>query len=267
MVAINATEESTARGSCRSSRIVLRGLTILEHLAESRDGLSVAQIADRVGLHRSSVYRYLSSLMEQEYVVKTSDGCYELGPRVLELATIVLERIDLRQVARPALIRLCEETSATVHLSQLNGTEVVYLDKVETSRTLPLHSRIGGRAPSYCTGVGKALLAHLHPEQLEQVLVRTELKRYTENTIVDPAALREELAAVHAAGHAVDRGEHEEDISCVAAPVFDYKGEVVVAISVTDIKRRMNGNEDWYAQRVRQVASEISHRLGYRGRK
>ncbi len=205
--------------------------------------------------------------MEQEYVVRSDDSCYELGPRVLELATIVLERTDVRQLARSALIRLCEETEATVHLSQLNGSEVVYLDKVETSRTLPLHSRIGGRAPSYCTGVGKALLAHLHPEQLELILARLELNAFTDNTIVERGQLRRELASIRDVGYAVDSGEHEEGIHCVAAPVFDYKGEVVVAISVTDIKRKIQGNEDWYARMVKRAADEISHRLGYRGRK
>jgi len=267
MVAKNATPQADDRGSGRASRIVLRGLTILEHLANSRDGLSVAQLASLIGLHRSSVYRYLSALMEQGYVVRSEEGCYALGPRVLELATIVLERIDVRQVARAALIRLCEETEATVHLSQLNGSEVVYLDKVESSRTLPLHSRIGGRAPSYCTGVGKALLAHLHPERLERILGRLELTALTDNTIVAPEELRRELSKVRNAGYAVDRGEHEEGIHCVAAPVFDYKGDVVVAVSATDIKRKIQGNEDWYARMVQRTAEDVSQRLGYRGRK
>jgi len=249
-----------------ASRILSKGLRLLEALAEHPDGIRPPGIASELGLHRSSVYRYLNPLVEMGFAEKRGDGSYELGRRVLELATLHLERIDLRSIARATLIRLCEETSATVHLCQLDGPEVVYLDKVETARTLPLYSRIGGRAPAFCTGVGKALLAFLHPERQAQVLEQVEFRPYTKNTIRSASDLRKELARIRERGYAVDRGEHEEGVYCVAAPIFDYSGEPVGSISATDLGRKVARDEPRYRDPVLRASASISRRLGFRGK-
>lgn len=248
----------------QASRILSKGLSLLEALAEHPNGMGLKMVAETMGLHRSSVYRYLNPLIDKGFVEKRSDGSYELGPRVLELATLHLERIDLRSIARSTLIALCEQTSATVHMCQLDGPEVIYLDKLETPRTLPLYSRIGGRAPAFCTGVGKALLAFLHPERLDQILAQTEFHPYTANTLPDERALRDQLSRIKLQGYAVDYGEHEENVYCVAAPVLDYAGEVVVSISVTDLQRKIAGDEARYREPLLQACASISHKLGFR---
>jgi len=245
--------------------VLRRGLELLELIAKSRRGLSVAEIEVAVPLHRSSIYRYLNTLVSCGYLERAKEGRYRLGPKVLELAGLALDHLDIREVAHPLLIELSEAADATVHLCRLDGTEVVYLDKVETHRSLPLYSRIGGRAPAYCTGVGKALLAFLPPERLKSILEQIQFKKITTNTIVDRNKLLAELAATRQRGYAVDRGEHEEGIYCVAAPVFDLYGEPIASVSVTDIARKIKGKEDWYAQKVMTVAKSISRALGQEG--
>jgi len=249
-----------------SSRILFRGLAVLELLGVSREGLPATEIAIEMGLHRSSIYRYLSVLVDSGYIIKTAEGRYVLGPRILELASLALDRIDLRNLAHSTLVSLCDETEATVHLCRLDGVEVIYLDKIETSKTLPLYSRIGARAPAYCTGVGKALLAYLQPDQLNRVIAETELRKHTEQTITDLDRLRASLAQIYEQGFAVDRGEHEEGIYCIAVPVFDFSGDAVAAISVTDLRRMLEGNEEYYRDKALKAAAEISDMMGFRAK-
>jgi IclR family transcriptional regulator, KDG regulon repressor len=246
-----------------SSRILIRGLALLEMLAQEPTGYSAVEIADRMGLHRTSIYRYLNVLSDAGYITKAPSGRYVLGPKLLELANLSLQRSDLRTVAHPPLVELCSRTGGTVHLCRLDEAEVVYLDKVETSRSLPLYSRIGGRAPAYCTGVGKVLLAYLHPEQLERALRKTSFVAYTEATIIDASALRRRLRQIAEQGYALDCGEHEEGIHCVAVPIFDLASEVVASISVTDLRRKIEGRETHYLQHAQQAALVISRSLGY----
>ena len=260
MVSIFKTEE--AEGEPCASRVLCRALKLLELIARSRQGLRVVEIEHVVPLHRSSIYRYLNTFVSTRYLEKDKEGRYRLGPKVMELAGLALENLDIREVAHPLLIELSEAMDATVHLCRLDGTEVIYLDKVETHRSLPLYSRIGSRAPAYCTGVGKALLAFLPPERLKRTLARTRFRRFTANTIIGREELLAELSAVRERGYAVDRGEHEEGIYCVAAPIFDLYGEPIASISITDLARKIEGNEECYAREVLRVAQAISRSLG-----
>ena len=244
------------------SRILERGLEILEHVARSRNGLSADELATAVGLHRSSVYRYLNSLSEKRYLRKTSQGVFTCGPGVLELAGVVLERMELRSVAKPFLVELCERTNATVHLCRLDGPDVVYLDKIETERSLPIHSRIGGRAPAYCTGVGKALLGFSSPERVTRVLAQTSFQAFTPNTVRDVGSLRQQLLEARERGYALDQGEHEEGIHCVAVPVFDFYGQPIAAVSVTDVPRRIGGRIRELVRQLERAAGQISSELG-----
>lgn len=246
------------------SQVLSRGLEILDLLVHSREGLSADQLAIQLGLHRSSMYRYLNTLTATGYAERSSGGAFRCGSKILDLASFVLEKIDLRNIARPFLSALCERTQATVHLCRLHGSEVVYLDKIETERSLPIYSRVGGRAPAYCTGVGKALLSFVSPERLKRILAQTEFRRYTPKTLCGAEELCRELEDVRIKGYALDVGEHEEGIHCVAVPIFDFYGEPVAAISVTDVPRRIIERADELAGELRDVAEQISFHLGQR---
>jgi len=246
-----------------SSEVFRRGLELFESVAKSRHGMSIEELAKARGMHRSSVYRYVGPLLQAGYVQKGEDGRFHLGPKILELSSLALEKLDVRNIAHPLLIQLSEATNATVHLARLDGSEVVYLDKVETHRSLPIVSRIGSRAPVYCTGLGKAVLAFLPAERLNGVVSQLHFKRFTKNTIASVKELLKDLSLVREQGYALDNEEHEENISCVAFPVFDLYEEPIAAVSVTAVAREINGKRSWYIEQLKQVAEGLSRTFGH----
>jgi len=248
--------------SSDTSAVLERGLRVLESVVQSREGQSISELALLVQLHRSSVYRYVNTLQRAGLIRKGNDDRYRAGSRLLELSGLALEQFDIRTLIHPHLIDLSENTNATAHLCQLEGLGVVYIDKVSTSRSLPLYSRIGGRAPLHCTGVGKALLAFQNERRAKHLIGRLSLEAYTARTITDRQRLWEELANARKLGYAIDRGEHEEGIWCVAVPIWDHARQVIASVSVTDSARKLDGQVDWYLQHLQTAARAIDGQLG-----
>ncbi|MCK4600367.1 IclR family transcriptional regulator [Candidatus Bipolaricaulota bacterium] len=248
-----------------NAKILEKGLKLLEELAQSAEGLTVVELADRIGVHKTSVYRYINSLLDMGYIQSDGDGHYHLGNKILELGSQLLRRMPLRETAHPFLVELNDDTRMTVHLCVLDRQDVVYIDKIESHRTLPIMSRIGSRAPAYCTGVGKALLSGLPTDQVVSLLREATLERRTPNTITDPLQLLEEIKTTAERGYAIDNGEHEEGIKCFAAPIKEYGGDVVGAVSLTGLKREFDSSEESEKMiaTVTKTATEISRALGY----
>jgi len=247
------------------AKILAKGLNLLEVLAQSAEGMTAIELADSVGAHKTTVYRYLNTLLQAGYIQTNGDGSYHLGNKILELSSQLLRRMPLRETAHPFLVKLSAETQKTVHLCVLDRQDVVYIDKIESHSTLPIMSRIGSRAPVYCTGVGKALLSGLPTDQVVSLLREVTLERRTPNTITDPMQLLEELKVTAERGYAIDNGEHEEGIKCLAATIRGYGAETVGAISITGLKREFE-EEATINQAVTvltRTATEISRALGY----
>jgi DNA-binding IclR family transcriptional regulator len=241
---------------------VTRALEILKSLATGP--LRVQDIVDRLGVHKSTASRLLATLRQHGFVRLNNRREYELGYAVFELAHALREMLDVRTVARPHLEALWEIIGETIHLAVLDGTEIVYLDKIDSRHPVRMYSRVGKRASSYCTGVGKAILAYLPPKELEQTLKAISFKRFTERTITDPMQLAEELAQVRSCGIAWDRGEHEPEIYCIGAPIFDFSDQVVAGISISVTTSR-NPVEvlDGYKELLSKTAQAVSRDLGY----
>ncbi|WP_324715865.1 IclR family transcriptional regulator [Carboxydochorda subterranea] len=242
-----------------------RAFQLLDALARSDAGVS--ELARTTGLHKATVHRLLRTLRELGLVEVGPDGTrYRLGLRLLELGGRVLARLDLRDVARPYLMELRDRTRLTVHMAILNGTEVVYIEKLDSPANLRMASFVGTRNPAYCTALGKAILAALPEGELESVLAMTRLLPRTPNTITSRGALREELAAARARGYAIDNVENEEGIRCVGAPVYGHTGRVVASISVSGpiFSVTMEGIDE-LGQLVGDTAQQISRALGYPG--
>lgn len=246
------------------AKILERGLKVLEVLAQGPKSKTVAEVAETIGAHKTSVYRYLNTLLAMGYVKKDGNG-YCLGNKILELGGQMLQRMPVRETAHPFLVKLSTETQKTVHLCVLDGSKVVYLDKIESQRSLPIISRIGSRAPAYCTAVGKVLLSSLPTDRVVELLRETPLTKRTPTTITDPVKLLEELKLTRERGYAIDNGEHEEGIQCFAAPIRGYTGDIVEGISITGLVRDFL--EPQQAQEaieaVMATAAEISQALGY----
>jgi len=247
------------------AKILAKGLNLLEELAQSTDGMTAVELADSIGIHKTSVYRYLNTLLQAGYIKTNGDGRYHLGNKILELSSQLLRRMPLRETAHPFLIELSDDTQMTIHLCVLDRQDVIYIDKIESHRTLPIMSRIGSRAPAYCTGVGKALLSGLPTDQVVSLLREVTLERRTPNTTTDPIQLLEEIKLTAVRGYVIDNGEHEEGIKCFAAPVRGYGGDVVGAISITGLQREFDDSEisRKTIATIVETAMKISLALGY----
>ncbi len=247
------------------AKILAKGLNLLEKLAQSADGMSATELADSIGIHKTSVYRYLNTLLQAGYIKTNGDGLYRLGNKILELGSQLLRRMPLRETAHPFLVRLSTKTQKTVHLCVLDGTDVIYIDKVESQRSLPMMSRIGSRAPAYCTSVGKVLLSDLPTDEVVSLLSGLTLEKRTPTTITDPILLLEEVKATAERGYAIDDGEHEEGIKCFAALVRAYGGAGIGAVSMTGLKRELDDSQ--HAKRLiaalKKTVATISAELGF----
>ncbi|WP_158557918.1 IclR family transcriptional regulator [Spongiactinospora gelatinilytica] len=221
-----------------------RALLILQEIGKHSRGITLDELATRIGLPKSSLHRLLGALKHRGFAAQPeTGGPYFLGTEMLATAFRFYETMDLRTLVRPLLLRLGEEFAETVHMATLDGGEVVYLDKVEAIRSITMTSVIGGRNSAHCTGVGKALLAWTYPTD---EALRAWADRYgplgtrTRNTITNPAKLATHLDQVRQRGYALDLEENEPGVRCVAAPVFMGRSAPVAAVSVTAIKDRMS---------------------------
>jgi DNA-binding IclR family transcriptional regulator len=257
----NATEKT-------ASSTVLKALRVLNVLADlneaNPEGASVSEIARSSGEHASSVCKYLAAFQQEGLVDQDPHtDRYRIGPAALKYASIVMKHFRLREFASPYLRKLSELTGETVHLVVRRGTKVVYIDKVESPKRIRMHSEIGMHNPLYCTGVGKSLLAFSPPALVDEV-VAEGLHPFTPRTITTRERLLEELAKIRKQGYAVDDEEHEPDVFCVAAPIFDHRDEPIASISITVPKWRLNEERvAEMAKLVVEATADISRELGH----
>ena len=246
-------------------KAVNRTICLLEALAQHKE-LGLTDLAERAGMHKSTVYRFLSSLKDLGYVHQNaSNEKYSLTLKLFELGSSVLGRMEIWEQAHPILEQLAEQTRETIHLAVLDDGRLVYLGKFDSTQALrvSMSSRIGQSAPAYCTGIGKLLLAHAPPELVESILDREGLRRFTDHTITDRTLLARELETIRRQGFAFDDEEHEVGVRCVAAPVRDRQGATIAALSVSMPSVRLTDSEiPRFRELVTQAANEISRRMG-----
>jgi DNA-binding IclR family transcriptional regulator len=215
------------------SQSARRTLQLVEHLAEAGPS-RLSSIASTLELNKTTAFRFVSALVGMGWVKEDpTTRVYGLSPRVLELGSMVLDRMEIRHEVRPYLERLAELTSETAHLGVLDGLEMVYIDKVEGRQAVSMASRVGVRGACHSTALGKVLLAARPEEQWARYVDDVGLTRRTEHTFVDAKRFREELERVRNQGYAVDDVENEDGIRCVAAPIRDHTDEVAAAKSVS----------------------------------
>ncbi|MBB5158689.1 IclR family transcriptional regulator [Saccharopolyspora phatthalungensis] len=244
---------------------LLKGLRVLETLALSPTPRGVSELARELGLARSNAHRTLQTLAAAGYVrAADTAGTYECTLKLFELSSAIMDRVDVRRLATPHTQRLADVTQETVHLAALEGAAVVYLDKIESPQPVRAYSSIGGRAPAHCVASGKALLARLSHDDLAAV-VGEALVSYTDRTITDPAALRQELAEVRERGWAVNRGEWRSSVSGLAAVIFNAQDEPEAAVGVSGPTDRLLPKiESSFRDEVLKAAEGISRELGCR---
>jgi IclR family KDG regulon transcriptional repressor len=247
-------------------QVLERAFAIIDLLAEQDSSISLTNIAHKLELSKTTVLRLLSELEHHRYVERNgSDGSYHLGSKLFELGTKAVSRLDLLERARPYLQRLVGETGETSHIAILRDGQVTSLANCESPRTLRTPATVGGRSPVHCTSVGKAILAFRPDAEVEEVIRARGLKRCTKKTITTRAIFKQELARVREQGYAVDNQEFEEGLRCVAAPIWDYSGGVVAALSVTGpASRVIEKRVPEIARIVMSAGEDLSVALGFR---
>jgi len=244
---------------------LVNALSVLEVLARSdREWIGISELANQLRLNKSTVLRILATFEMQGYVEQDPKSKeFRLTLKLFELGSNALARTDLLREARPFLKKLEAATGETVHLAVLDDGEAVYVDKVEGEQAIQMYSRIGRRSPVHCTGVGKVLLAFRPDEEVAAIVARRGLRKFTANTITSMSRLLEELATIRQQGVAFDDEEHEEGIRCVAAPIYDHRGEVIASLSLTVPAFRMSREKAReMVGLVKGTADAISSRLG-----
>ncbi|WP_244483658.1 IclR family transcriptional regulator [Methylobacterium sp. Leaf91] len=240
---------------------LLKGLTVLEHLAASEAPRGVSELARALDLTKSNVHRTLQTLVAAGYVRATPGGAYECTLKLFELASSVLARVDVRQVAERFMRSLADQTQETIHLSLLDRAEVIYLHKIESPHPVRAYSSIGGRAPAYCVASGKALLAY----QEEALAHLTDpLPTYTPRTITSLDMLRRELEQVRVQGFAINRGEWREGVCGLAAIVHDAMRKPIASIGISGPSDRLDPAAlRRFSDVVVDAARGLSRALGY----
>jgi len=237
----------------------------LQYLGEAQQELSLTEICHRVRLPKTTVFRYLYTLVELGFVAHDQKtDLYRIGLRMWELGRLAGNQQRLREIALPLMQELRERFNETVNLGVLHNRAVVYLDMVESQHSLRMQAKIGSRDPVHSTSLGKAMLAFLPTDQQADYLP-IHLPAFTSRTITSFDALKQELEQTRARGFAVDYGENEEGAHCIGAPILDERDQVAAAISISAPASRLNGVlEQEVGEAVRQAAATISVRLGYR---
>lgn len=240
---------------------------LLEILSRAPQGLSLGELAEKVRLPKGTTHRLVSSLTYFDYVQQDpSNRKYKLSFKLVTLGNRLLDQIDLRTESRPFLFELARSTHETAHLVVLDNDEALYIDKIQlSSEGLRMASRTGNRVPLHCTAVGKNLLAHLPPEEIERIIAQRGLPRRTAHTITDPEQLCSHLQRVKREGYALDNEEDTEGVRCVAAPVYSMNGNIVAAISVSApaVRVTIDIARNSIKTMVMDTAKKISNQLGY----
>lgn len=250
-----------------SAPAVERSLEILEIMVQQNRSFTATEMASILGVSVNSVFRIYIELERKHYVLKDpSDSSYELTPKIYYMGTAIKERISIVASARTYMKRLFRTVNATVVLTTMNEEyQTVVVDQLVSKQPIKFVSTVGLAYETYISAMGKAMLANMSEEDIEQYLEQTELKKITENTITDKGILREELRKVREEGVAYDREESIPGLICIASPVFSAGGKMEGAIGTTGFVFLMSDEQlENDIKQIQKQARDFSESLGYR---
>ena len=249
-------------------KVLDKTFSILDILLQHGSAMHMTELSEKLGFYPSTTHRILDTLKLLGYVEQDPNTQkYQLGIKVIELGMAKLRQMDLVREATPYLKELVKLCNETVYLGILEGEEVMYLAKEESSQTLRMIFEVGKRGPLHSIALGKVLLAYLPTKERKKILQGKELPRFTEKTITDKRELEKELSKVKEQGFALDREENEKDVFCIAAPIRNYQEKVIAALSISSPIFRIDKNiQNNLKEALTKTSEEISKRLGYNGK-
>lgn len=225
---------------------------VIETLAEN-GAMGIMELSGILGYHKSTTHRLVNSLACLGYIRQDEESLkYSLSLKLLEIGSKILEQTNMASLIHPSLKKLSEQTGETVHLVRREGTEAVYIDKVESNvSSIRMVSRVGSRIPLYCSGVGKALLAGLKDGEIREIWDASQIRPLTPKTIVSFDELMKRMDTVRKNGYAVDDEENEEGVRCIAVSLPDHHKEPVYALSISAPVGRMS------EARIRELKRDV----------
>ncbi len=213
---------------------VSNAIDILELLGEYEHELSISEIVHQLSLTKSNVSKLLSNLEYFGYVeLNRYTGNYRLGVKIFQISQAYINKLNLIEVSQHSMQQLKEMLNESVYIGILNGKNIVYLDVIETDEPVRVRSRIGNVGPAYATAMGKAHLSALTDKEIDDLFGSKSFQKFTNNTIVSIEDLKEEIKIVKENGYALDSEEYEVGVCCVAAPIYDFLGKIIAAISIS----------------------------------
>lgn len=243
-------------------QVLDRAVSVLDALSHYAEPVPLKYLTADTGLHASTAFRILAALVAHGFVERTEAGNYMLGTRLLQLGHRVRAGTDVRREAHAVMEWLRDQVDESVNLTLREGDEVVYVERVTPARSIRVEQVIGSRAPLHVTAVGKLMLGEMDDAALLGYATRTGLEKYTKNTLVDMAGLREETKKDAAQGYALDNEEAELGVGCIGVVIRDGNGRVVAGLSVSaPIERRQAA----WIPLVMEAGRKISARLGFTG--
>jgi IclR family transcriptional regulator, KDG regulon repressor len=245
-----------------------RAVQVIELLAASHSGFSLADVSRQTGIPKSSLFRILAALEQHSIVLQDHDRkIFRLGMKLLDWGNAALEKIDLKTMVHPHLIRMAHETRESYYLTILDGNEVIIIDRADNPEMWSIVARLGARSPVHATASGQVLIADLSEETLDRMIEQSGLKKFTAKTITSEVRLKKRLREIGRDGFAVADAEYKPDLCAISVPIHDHNGKVVAAL-MTGIQSERKKKEEAIARIVRilkKEASMISHAIGYVG--
>jgi len=242
-----------------------KALDVLEIFLDRDDEIGLSEIASLSGLNIATAHRIVLTLVNRGYLSqKRKRQKYSLSTKFLQYSNVLSRRMKIRDIAFPIVDALNKMVGESVNIAIMDRNEVVYIEHIETKKSLRIFTQVGNRVPLYCTGVGKIFLAHMSDDELQNSLSSTDLVPHTVNTVTDIERLKQELEQVKTEGVATDNEEMEIGVKCIASPVKNSEGSVIAAISVSGPTARLgNKRVNEIKTLVKSCAAEVSRALGY----
>lgn len=245
-----------------------RSLELMELLSQYPAGLTSGEIERELQLNKLTVHRLLSTLENRKFIERLEGGRrYGIGLKLVELCSVRLNTVEIKTEAQPCLRELAEKLVQPTHLAILSGREAVYIEKIDPVNTIRMYSQIGKRIPLYASAVGKALLMDADDGIIKKAFPEGKAEMFTDTTLHSADELAQEVRRARQWGFAIDNEEHEPGVFCCAAPVYDYRGQLIAAVSTAGRKKGfLTDPADPDAEAVKEAARQISLRMGFQGR-
>lgn len=239
-------------------------MQILQIVSKKNDGTTLQEIADELGIPKSSAYVIVQTLLSENYLtpMRYNDKKYRIGLKLFTLGMRYVDDLNLVEQCIQYLNPLADKWKKTAFVGVLEGTSIVYVHKYVSKEAVLASCALGSRKPAYATALGKAILAYTDEPQLDKIISHIDFSSLTSNTITKEERFREDLALTRKRGYSIDIKEHLQNTVCCGAPLFDFTGHVIAACSLSDVHE---GLFEQMGEELKQVALTISRSLGYHG--